>query len=175
MSTYSADPLGSPAIETTRWRIDPARSNVEFQTRLLWGFPPVKGRFTRYEGTLDLSAQPAVVLTIEAASIDTEKDKRDEHLRSPAFFGAEQHPYVRFVSESATLDGERLRIHGRLHAGGKTAAVDLEATLQRDGEELELKSTNDVDHRPLGMVWKLGLPPSPSRLIVSGRLVQDGA
>lgn len=53
------------------WRIDPARSSVEFHVRHFYGAMTVKGRFGTYEGTLDLAAQPAVQLTIDADSLDT--------------------------------------------------------------------------------------------------------
>src|SRR4051794_39962666 len=61
----------------------------------LWWYTTVEGRFSRYEGTLHLSGQPAIELTIEADSLDTKNDKRDKHLRSPDVFrrrGAPVHP-----------------------------------------------------------------------------------
>lgn len=175
MSMHRADPVGTPDIETTRWRIDPARSSVEFRARTAWGLPTVKGRFSRYQGTLNLSRQPAIELTVESDSLDTDNKKRDAHLRSPAFFGAEQHPYVRFVSESATLDGDRLKVRGHLHAGGSALPLELDVTLRRVGDELEVEAATDADHRQLGMIWKLGMPLSPSRLTFKGRLVQADA
>ncbi|HET9738763.1 MAG TPA: YceI family protein [Solirubrobacteraceae bacterium] len=90
MSTHAADSVGTPSIEKTIWRIDPDRSSVEFNTKALWGIVTVKGRFSRYQGTLRLSGEPAIELTIEADSIDTENEKRDRHLRSPDFFSVEQ-------------------------------------------------------------------------------------
>jgi polyisoprenoid-binding protein YceI len=101
------DVVCTPDIATTRWRIDPARSSVEFRAKI-WGLPAVKGHFSRYRGTLDLSGQPAIELTIETESLDTNHKKRDAHLRSLDFFGAEEHPYVRFVSESAIADHHHL-------------------------------------------------------------------
>jgi polyisoprenoid-binding protein YceI len=157
----------------TRWRIDPDRSSIEFRTKLYYLLPIVKGRFSRYEGTLDLSAPPAIELTIEADSIDTANEKRDTHLRSPEFFDAAEHPYVRFVSQSVTLDGDRLQVSGRLHAAGHAMPLELEATLRQVGDELEVEAEAEVDHRQLGMIWKLGMPLSPSRLTVNGRLARD--
>jgi len=45
----------------------------------------VKGEFADYDGALNLSAEPAVELTIRAASLNTKTAKRDEHLRSSDF------------------------------------------------------------------------------------------
>ena len=57
----------SAGIEHTIWRIDPARSSVEFHVKHFWGLTTVKGCFSAYHGRLDLSARSAVELTIEAA------------------------------------------------------------------------------------------------------------
>ena len=89
MSTSAPNTTDKPALESTRWRLDPTRSHVEFHTPTLWGLMTVKGRFERYHGTLDLRQQPAIELTIEAASLDTNNNIRDKHLRSGDFFDVE--------------------------------------------------------------------------------------
>jgi polyisoprenoid-binding protein YceI len=160
-------------IEKTTWRIDPERSSVEFKVKALWGIVTVKGRFARYQGTLDLSDRPAVELTIEADSLDTRNGRRDRHLRSPDFFGVEKHPYVRFVSERAALDGERLDVRGRLLAHGESTPLEIDATLRRDGDELEVEAVAAADQQRLGMTWNpLGMVSTPSTLVVKGRLVR---
>jgi polyisoprenoid-binding protein YceI len=172
MSTHHAETI-APSIAATRWRIDPTRSRVEFQVKFIWGMSTVKGGFSRYHGTLDLTAQPAIELTVEADSLDTSNDRRDAHLRSRDFFDAETHPSVRFVSEAADLDGDRLTIRGRLHARGTSIPLSLEATLRRIGDELEVEAVCEADHRELGTWNKLGLVSRTSTLMVKGRLVRD--
>jgi polyisoprenoid-binding protein YceI len=174
MTTHTADSIGAPSIEKTIWRIDPARSSVEFNVKAFWGIATVKGHFSRYQGTLDFSGSPAIELTIEAASLDTRNKRRDKHLRSPDFFGVEQHPYVRFVSESAALEGERLKVRGLLHARGASMPLDLDVTLRRAGDELELEAVTVADHHQLGMDWNpMGLLSTSSELVVNGRLIRD--
>jgi polyisoprenoid-binding protein YceI len=164
----------APDIAATRWRIDPARSSVAFAVKNFWGIATVRGGFARYHGTLDLGADPAIELTVEADSLDTENEKRDTHLRSPDFFDAEAHPYVRFISESAVLDGERLKIRGRLHARGTSIPLSLDATLSPSGDDLDLEAVTQVDRRKLGMTWNLlGTVGATSTLTVTGRLVRD--
>jgi len=132
----------------------------------------VKGRFGRFEETLDLRSKPAVQLTIEADSLDTKHNKRDQHLRSADFFNVAEHPQVQFVSDSATVDGERLTVHGNLSAAGKTIPLHLDATLRAVG--LEVEAVTDADHRALGMTWsRLGILRAPSKLLVHGRLVRQ--
>jgi polyisoprenoid-binding protein YceI len=165
-------------LQTTRWRIDPARSSVELHVKMLWGLMTVKGRFAQYEGTLDLSADPAIELTVDAASLDTGNAKRDAHLRSPDFFGVEEHPYVRYVSEAATLEDDRLVARGRLRARGVTLPLGVEATLRAAGDGLEIESVTAVDYRRIGMAWgqawsKLGLLRTPGKLVIKGHLVPD--
>lgn len=174
MSTHTTDPVGTPAHHTTRWRLDSARSSVEFRVKGFWGMATVKGRFSRYHGTLDLTGRPAIELTVEADSLDTDNTKRDTHLRSADFFDVEKHPYVRFVSESATLDGERLHVRGRLHARGTSIPLQIDAALRPVGDDLVVVAATEADHRQLGMTWNQMRSIAPrSRLGVVGRLVRD--
>jgi polyisoprenoid-binding protein YceI len=174
MSTETpTNPVEQQSIPQGRWRIDPTRSSVEFRSPTLWGFATVRGRFETYEGTLDLQQDPAIELTIEAASLNTKLAFRDRHLRSEDFFDVANHPQVRFVSDSATLDGERLRVRGRLHAAGQSTLLQLDARLRRVGDELEVDAMTSTDHRKLGMSHGLlGMIRTPSELIVHGRLVR---
>jgi polyisoprenoid-binding protein YceI len=174
MNSHSTDPSDVHDVGQTRWRLDPARSSVEFHVRHFYGLVTVKGRFDRYEGGLDLRSKPSVQLVIEADSLDTKHQKRDEHLRSADFFDVEHHPQVRFISDTVTLDGELLKVQGQLHAAGKTIPVQLDATLRTVDGELDIQAVTHVDHRMLGMTWSpLGILRAPSKLIVAGRLVRS--
>jgi polyisoprenoid-binding protein YceI len=133
----------------------------------------VNGRFERYEGTLDLQQNPAIEVTIDAASLNTNLGLRDRHLRSADFFDVVNHPNVSFVSDGATLEGKRLQVRGRLHAAGKSIPLELDARLRRVGDELEINARTYADHRKLGMSHgMLGMIPTPSELIIHGRLVR---
>jgi polyisoprenoid-binding protein YceI len=175
MSTITPKSTDTRTLQNTRWRIDPARSSVEFHTPTFWGLLTVNGHFERYDGTLDLRRQPAIELTIEAASLDTKNNMRDKHLRSGDFFDVENHPQVRFVSDSAGLDGERLTVSGRLYAAGTSMPLDVGATLRSVDGELEVDAIAYADHPELGMSnGILAMIRTPSELIVRGRLVPDG-
>ena len=170
----TTEPADNVDIEKTRWRIDPARSSVEFRTPTFWGLVTVKGRFERYEGTLDLRREPAIDLTIEAASLDTKNKTRDKHLRAVDFFDVEHHPVVRFASDDVRLEGEHLKVRGQLHARGYSMPIDLEAQVRRVDDELEIDSTTHVNQRGLGMTHSpLGMIRTPTELVVRGRLVRD--
>jgi polyisoprenoid-binding protein YceI len=154
------------------WRLDPARSSVEFRVPKFWGLVTITGHFDAYRGRLDLSADPAIELTIDAASLETGNRKRDEHLRSADFFDAEEHPQVRFASESVVVQDETLKVRGRLSARDRSVPLELDAQLRWADGELEIEATATVPHRELGMTW------SPARIIaersevlVKGRLL----
>lgn len=178
MTTITTQPSTTPRSDTvevgkTGWRIDPTRSGIEFRTPTFWGLMTVKGRFERYDGTLDLQHEPAIELTIDAASLSTNNKMRDKHLRSSDFFDVENHRHVRFVSDSATLEGERLTVCGRLYAAGTSIPLDIDARLRPVDGELEVDATAYADHFELGMSHgMLGMIRSPSELIVRGRLVR---
>ena len=154
------------------WRLDLTGSSVEFRVRHFYGLMTVRGHFDAYAGVVDLQAQPAVQLTIQATSLDTKNKKRDEHLRSKDFFDVEHHPEVTFVSESATLHGDDLKVVGRLTAAGKAITLGLDARVSEIDGDLRIEATTTVDHRQLGMTWSpLGIMRAPSTLIVRGRLL----
>ncbi len=162
-------------VATSAWRLDPTRSSVEFHVPHFWGLARVKGHFESYEGTLDLGADPAIELTIDATSLDTGNAKRDQHLRSADFFDAERHPYVRFVSDSTVPDGDALKVRGRLHARGSEIPLEIDARIDQVDGELEIEATTNAPHRALGMTWNpLRIVRRHSRLLVKGRLERAG-
>ena len=176
MSTHTLTPDDVLDIQQARWRIDPARSTVGFEVPHLFGLATVRGEFERYAGTLDLSATPAIELTIDAASVQTGQKQRDKHLRSSDFFDVENHPQVRFFSDTVVLDGSTMDVRGELQAAGASIPLVMEATLRREGDELDLGASAQADHRQLGMTWSPlpGMVRTPSKLTVRARLVRAG-
>ena len=173
MTTTTETHPADAVLEGTRWRIDPAHSSAEFEVPHLFGLHAVKGGFHRFDGTLDLTGSPAIEMTIDATSVDTGVALRDKHLRQGHYFDVEQHPQVRFVSDSVTLDGERLSVRGQLRAAGKSTPLELTAKLRRVGDALEVEATTEVDQRRLGMPSSAPGGRGATRLAVRGRLVRD--
>ena len=78
----------APIAEAASWKIDPPHSSFGFDVRHMV-VSKTRGNFTEFDGSLEfdgenISAGKAQV-TIQAASIDTDNDKRDDHLRSGDF------------------------------------------------------------------------------------------
>lgn len=165
----------APAITEGRWRIDPERSRVEFRSKTFWGMMTVVGRFDRYDATMELAAEPAISMVVEADSLSTGNAMRDKHLRSGDFFDVENNPQVRFISDSVTLDGEHLKAHGVLHAAGKSVTLSIEGDVVQEGDELSVEAVAEVDHLELGMSrGVLGMVRPPSKLRIRAQAVRDG-
>ena len=156
------------------WRLDPRRSSIGFRVGHFWGLVTVEGHFDDYRGRLDLSANPAVELTIDAASLQTGNRKRDQHLRSADFFDIESHSQVQFLSDSVDLRDDALKVSGRLSARGRSIPLELEAQIRRVDGELEIEAVTTAPHRELGMTYSpLGMIRPRSELFVNAYLIHD--
>ncbi len=123
----------TPQAATGTWVIDPVHSFAEFAVKHMM-VATAKGRFTTLAGTLQLdAAHPAhssVVASIDLASVDTGEPKRDAHLRSDDFFGADQFPQLTFRSTRVERKGkEGYVLHGQLTLKGVTKPVALPFTI----------------------------------------------
>ena len=79
-----------------------------------------------------------------------------------------------FVSESVTVDGEKLHVKGWLHAAGHRVEVENTATLKMVEGQPDIEAIVEVDQRELQMTYNpAGMVKTPSKLIVKGRLVPD--
>lgn len=176
MSTVKSNSTIQPTDLTIgAWRLDPQRSSVEFHVGHLWGLGTVKGRFDSYEGVLDLDAEPAITLTIDAGRVQTGNARRDQDLRSAHFFDAEQHPYLRFVSDSVTVEEDNMKVRGRLHARGSSIPLEVDAQIRTTDDGFEIEATTTAAHQELGMTFNPARMIRPtSRLIVNGYLIQTG-
>lgn len=77
------------------YAFDPAHSSVRFSIDHL-GFTNIIGQFRSFDGDVKFAENDAAVINvnIKAASVDTNHEKRDQHLRSPDFFNAKQFPVI---------------------------------------------------------------------------------
>lgn len=99
-----------PASAQTRWNLDASHSNVKF-TVTYSGVAEMDGQFNSFAGTILSNKEDftdaQIEFTVDAASIDTDNEKRDEHLRSDDFFNAEKFPKMTFRSTSFRKTGDR--------------------------------------------------------------------
>jgi polyisoprenoid-binding protein YceI len=152
-------------LPTGTWAVDPAHSNVEFSAKHL-GIATVRGTFNEFEGSLEVGEDGSARArgTVQAASLDTNEDGRDTHLRSEEFFHAEVHPELSFEStEIRALDEDSFLIHGELTMRGVTRPVVLEAELQGTetdpwgNERVALEARGSLNRRDWGMTFNQAL------------------
>ena len=114
----------------TTLKIDNSHSSIAFVVRHM-AFAKVRGSFGKVEGTIEFNKEnpsaSSVNVTIDANSIDTADENRDNHLRSNDFFGTEENPNITFVSTQIHPDGDDYHVHGDLSMNGVTRPVVLEA------------------------------------------------
>jgi len=118
------------AAHADTWNIDPAHTMVEFSVRHMM-ISNVKGVFQKTSGTIDVNGtDPSSVqidATIDATSIDTRVEKRDNHLKSPAFLDVARYPTITFKSTKVEADGtDKWKVTGDLTLHGVTKPVVLE-------------------------------------------------
>jgi polyisoprenoid-binding protein YceI len=122
-------PVASRAADT--YEIDPAHTSVQFSVRHLM-ISNVRGEFTKLTGKAvgdaDKPTAATVEATIEAVSIDTRNEKRDEHLRSPDFLDVAKFPTITFKSTKVEKAGDGWKLTGDLTLHGVTKSVVLDVT-----------------------------------------------
>jgi polyisoprenoid-binding protein YceI len=118
----------SPATAPVAWNVDDAHTEINFTVTHF--FTPVTGSFQDFDIDLVFDAEEIsnshVAVKIDVASIDTGKEKRDNHLLSADFFDAEAHPYITFESQDfrAAANGEFVAV-GDLTIKGVSREVEL--------------------------------------------------
>ena len=126
------------ALPTGTWAADPSHARVGFSVKHL-GISTVHGNFAEFSGTLEVGDDPSsakIVGTVKAASVDTDDDGRDEHLRSADFFDVENFPELVFESTSITIkDQESATVKGNLTIRGVTNEIELAAELTGTEED----------------------------------------
>ena len=130
----SAAPSSAHAAATT-FTIDPDHSSVLFRVDHL-GYAKVVGLFLGFGGQFSFDeANPAasqVELVIEAESVFTRQQDRDQHLRSPDFFNAQEFGQIRFVGTRIAMTGARTgKLTGNLTLLGVTKPLTFEVTMNR--------------------------------------------
>lgn len=118
-------------IPPATWAFDPAHSKLGFAITYLM-VSDVEGSFKIKEATITTPKEDftdaTVTLVADVASVSTENEKRDEHLRTPDFFDAAKFPTITFKSTSFKKIGDKkYEVKGDLTMHGVTKPVTLEA------------------------------------------------
>jgi len=153
----------STAAADTRWNVDHTHTVVEFAVRHMM-ISTVKGVFKKFHGTIygDPSDPASLRLEgeVDAASVDTGVEDRDNHLRSPDFFDVENHPTITYRSRQVRPlgDGE-VEIIGDLTIRGITREVPLKARIEGPGKDpwgnqrIAIEATARINREDFDLKW----------------------
>jgi polyisoprenoid-binding protein YceI len=155
-------PEGRGAPEKETWEVDSVHSSLVFRVRHL-GVSYVYGRFNDISGSLTTEGDSGSVrIEVDAASVDTNNSKRDDHLRGTDFFGVKQFPKIIFESTKfARKSGDTFEVTGKLtlHGVTKEITVPMErvGTLEDDGRggaRTGFHGTFTIDRADYGMDYR---------------------
>jgi polyisoprenoid-binding protein YceI len=146
------------------WQIDPAHTNVEFSVRHMM-ISNVKGQFQKTSGTITINGSDPtsakIDATIDATSINTRVEKRDAHLKSPAFLDVDKFPTISFKSTKVEADGPgKWKVTGDLTLHGVTKPVLLEVegtgtpiTDPMGNTRAGASATTKISRKDFGLTW----------------------
>jgi polyisoprenoid-binding protein YceI len=127
--------LSSELTSPGKYMIDKNHSGVTFAINHL-GYTNVIGRFNKISGNFIVKKDDTSTLnvSIESASVDTNNDKRDDHIRSPDFFNVKQFPTIEFSSPLNIVDiNEQAVIEGTLTLLGVSKPITLHISKGKEG------------------------------------------
>lgn len=135
IATFTAAPA---AVAADTYAVDVAHSSLLFRISHL-GIGYVHGRFNEFEGSFVIDAEnpnaSSVHVTVKVASVDTNSEKRDQHLKSPDFFDAKQYPTMTFKSTAVARTGDDYRVTGDFTLHGVTKSLTLRLKKVGEGDD----------------------------------------
>ena len=143
------------AAQTETWHLDPPHSAAQFSVRHM-GISTVRGTFTKVSGEVTYSAsdptKSSLDVTIDANSVDTRVEMRDNDLRSPHFLDVAKFPTITFKSKRVVAAGAgKLKVTGDLTIHGVTREVALDV----DGPSSAMKDPMGNPHMGASATTKI--------------------
>lgn len=167
-----------PGYVSGTWDIDPIHSEIGFVVRHLV-VSKVRGRFDAFQGTIVLAEDPlrsTAEATIDAVSINTNQQQRDDHVRSADFFDAANHPHITFRSTGVRPDEGTFLLDGELTIRGTTRAVTLDLELNGFGPDpyggtrVGFSATGDIDRQDFGVSFNGPIPGADNAMVLSDKV-----
>lgn len=158
--------LKTDKMETkTKWVLDPTHSELTFKVKHMM-ITNVKGEFKNYSVEVDGEDifKSNVLVTIDAASINTNNTDRDNHLKSSDFFDVENHKELSFKSASfKQKDDDEYELKGLLTIKGISKEISLEVEfggINKDpwgNEKAGLSISGKINRKDWGLNWNAAL------------------
>lgn len=164
----------------SRWIIDPDHSSAVFSIRHMM-IAYIRGQFSKMKGTITFDppdiANSSIELSIDASSVYTGTQKRDDHLKSPDFFDIDKYPTITFTSLRTHLgDDNKAKVTGNLTIHGITRQVALSVEISGpvqdpfgDGLSMGFTTSIIINREDYGIIWN---QPMANNGVMVGREVQ---
>jgi len=158
-------PTTAPVIAAGTYNVDAAHSEIGFTVRHL-GVSKVRGRFAKFEGVITIAEDvlaSSVTATAQVASVDTNDESRDGHLKTGDFFDVETYPTLTFVSTAVRAKGGDYELVGNLTIKAVTKEVVFELEFggsEQDpwgGTRLGFSAETEINRKDFGMEFNMVL------------------
>jgi len=159
--------------DTKSYTIDVSHSTLGFVVKHM-GVGKTRGAFDEYNGTISYDADTqefGADITINVSSIDTDNEKRDNHLRGADFFDVENYPEITFSNARLKeIDGKKI-IFGELTIKGVTKTITIPAEISgpvqgmKGGLVIGIVGSTTINRQDFNVSW--------SKLLDNGGLVVD--
>jgi polyisoprenoid-binding protein YceI len=154
-------------METTKWTIDPSHSEIQFKVKHMM-ITTVTGSFKEFSSEVETQGDDFSTAKIKfeasTASVFTNADQRDAHLKSADFFDVEKYPVLKFESTSQeNVDDESFTLNGNLTIRDITKPVKLDVEFGGIGKDPwgNLKAgfslTGRINRKEWGLNWNAAL------------------
>ena len=172
------------AAQTEAWRLDPPHSAAQFAVRHM-GISTVRGTFTKVTGDVQYSAtdlgKSSLDITIDAASVDTRVEMRDNDVRSAHFLDTAKYPTITFKSKKVETAGAgKLKVTGdlTLHGVTKEVVLDVDGPTPpmkdpKGNEHMGASATTKISRQDFGMTFMPGAAGDEVTITIDVEMVKQ--
>lgn len=154
-------------MQTTNWGIDPTHSEILFKVKHLM-ITNVKGEFRKFTASLTSDghnfSKAAINVSIDASSVFTNEENRDNHLKSADFFDVENHKEITFTGTSfEQKNDENYTLTGMLNIKGVSKEITLDVEfggVNKDpwgNEKAGFSVSGKINRKDFGLNWNAAL------------------
>lgn len=159
--------LALPVFGST-WEIDDSHTAAKFKIRHLM-VSNVYGQITGAKGTIEINDKDATKTTgnisLDVATINTNNEKRDAHLKNEDFFEVSKYPTITYqIKKVSKAKGGKYTMEGDLTLRGVTKPVTLKdvelSPSVKDpwgGVRRGLSGTTSINRKDFGLTWNKSL------------------
>ena len=175
------------AAQAGTWHIDPNHSAAQFSVKHL-GVSTVRGAFSKVTGTVTYDpadpSKDSLEAAIDASSVDTRVEMRDNDLKSAHFFDVQKYPTITFKAKSTRNAGSgKLAITGDLtmHGVTKEVVLDVEGPSapikdpMGPGQRIGASASTKINRQDFGISGAPGVVSDEVTITIDAELTQAAA